>query len=227
MYIYYYGHNCYCYSRKNMSFLGLVPIFQTVRSHLSLAGNRDKRGCLDSMRTYLERRKKAFLESQPPQDDLGSVFEYELHRVTFKFLFDFLEREVIDPKSSDSAAHSHSEKKLPEDSNVEHRDDTFDLDDPVDSLSDDKKGVKDLEGEEEMEDETEDDEVQDDKGELLFRHDPVDSLSNDGKGLKSQEGEEKMEDETGDDEVQDNKGDLLSRHLVTDAILLDSTHQPI
>ena len=210
-----------------MSFLGLVPIFQTVHSHLSLAGKRDKPVRLVSIRTYLECRKDAFLGRVPAQDDLGSLFEYELHRMTFGFLFEFLERNVTDPESSDSAASSHSEEKRPEGSLVDDNDETYGLNDPVDNLSNDGKGLKHQRVEEEMEDKSDDDEIQDNKGDLFSGHDPVYSLSNNGKGLNHQEGEEEMEDETGDDTVQDNKGDLLSRHLVADASSLDWSHQPI
>lgn len=211
-----------------MSFLGLVPIFQTVHSHISLASKRDRPVPLDSMRTYLECRKKAFLGRPPTQDDLGSRFEYELHRMTFGFLFEFLERNVTDPESSDSVASSHSEGKLPEGSRVDDIDETYNLNDPIDNLSSDGKGLKHQQGEEEMEDESEDDAIQDNKGDLFSKDDPVYSLSNDGKGLKDQEGEEdEMEDEPGDDTVHDNKGDFLCRHLLTDAVSLDSTHQPI
>lgn len=211
-----------------MSFLGLVPIFQTVHSHISLASRRDRPLPLDSMRTYLEYRKEAFLGRPPTQDDLGSRFEYELNRATFGFLLEFLERNVTDPESSDTVASSHSEGKLPEGSRVDDNDETYTLNDPIDSLSNDGKGLEHQEAEEEMEDESEDDEIQDNKSDLFSKDDPVYSLSNDGKVPKDQEGEEdEMEDEPGDDTVHDNKGDLLSRHLVTDAVSLDSTHQPI
>lgn len=205
-----------------MSFLGLAPIFQTVRSHLSTVGKRNKPVALDSVRTYLECRKQAFMGTLPTEGDLGSLFEYELHRTTFGFLFEFLERHATDPDSLESAASSHSEENVPEGLPVDDNDEPCDLNDPVHSLSNDGKGLKHQEVEDEMEDESED---EDDK--VQDNSDHVYGLSNDGKGLKDQEGEEEMEDESGDDKVQDNKGDLLSRHLVTDAISLDSTHQPI
>ena len=208
-----------------MSYSGLASIFRSVHEHLSLASKPDKPVLLDSIRTYLKFRKEEYLGKLPTHDDLGSVFENELHRMIFAFMFEFLERN--DPESWDSAASAHSQEEIPEGSLVEDKDKTCDLHDPLDSFSDDGKGLKLHPGEEEMEAESEDHEIQDDKDDLLSGHDPVYSLSNDGVGLKDPEGEEEMGDEPGDGAVQDNKGDLLSRHLVTDVFSLDSTHQPI
>ena len=174
-----------------MSFRGLVPIFTTVRSRVSLPGDRDKPEEVDDLRTYLRSRKEEFLKEVSAQDNLASLFEYELYRAIFDFLIEFVGRDITDPESSDSATLSHSDKDLREDLVGDDDDDTSDLNDPVDSLSNDGKGLTDQEGEEEEEEEEDE--------------------------------EEEMEDETEDDD----KGDLLSRHLVTDALLLDSTLQPI